>query len=397
MLEYEAALERILGSLPPPRRETLPPDRALGRILAAAVVAPIDLPPFDNSAMDGYAVRAADTQSPNAVLSLHGRVPAGEAATAEVIAGACVRVFTGSRLPAGADAVIMQEDTAPDPGDPRRIRVLEGVKPWENVRFAGEDVKRGAGAAPAGAVVGAGLVHLLGALGVTQIDVTLRPRVGLLATGSELVVAGEPLPPGGIYESNRAGLAALFTGAGADPRVFPLVKDTLADTRAALEAAFAECDLLVTTGGVSVGELDFVKPAFQALGGTMEFWKVAIRPGRPFVFGRWGDKYLFGLPGNPVSAFVTALLLVRPALRRWQGAERVRLPEYGGVLTQPVANPGERRHFVRVRLDDAGGVTPGRVQGSHILSSLAAANGLLDVAPRTTLPAGTAVRVACWE
>ena len=196
-----------------------------------------------------------------------------------------------------------------------------------------------------------------------------RPTVGLLATGSELREAGQPLAPGQIHESNRIGLAAHARRAGAAPRIFPLVPDTLAATQAALEQAVSECDVVVTSGGVSVGETDFVKAAFERIGGRLQFWKVAIRPGRPFVFGRRGDKFLFGLPGNPVSALVTFLLLVRPALQRWQGAREVGMPAYPGVLAESLTNPGERRHFMRVRVDAAGNVLLAGLQASHALSS----------------------------
>ena len=179
--------------------------------------------------------------------------------------------------------------------------------------------------------------------------------------------------------------------------MFPLVADTHAATHRALEAAFGECDVVVTSGGVSVGEMDFVKAAFAQLGGKLDFWKVAVKPGKPFAFGRLGEKFLFGLPGNPVSAFVTFLLLVRPAIARWQGAVQVALPAHPGVLAEPLSNPGERRHFLRVKVDEAGNVHSAGVQGSHLLGSLAAANGLLEVSPQTTLAAGNTVRVMRWE
>jgi molybdopterin molybdotransferase len=220
--------------------------------------------------------------------------------------------------------------------------------------------------------------------------------VGLLATGSELLVAGQPLAPGKIYESNRLALSVLVNRVGAIPKIFPLVPDTRADTLAALKKAFAECDIVITSGGVSVGEMDFVKSAFEEIGGSLEFWKVAIRPGRPFVFGRFREKFLFGLPGNPVSAFVTFLLLVRPALLRWQGATAVDLPVSLGVLAEPISNSGDRRHFMRVTMDAEGRIRSAGIQGSHVLSSLANANGLLDLPPKTILPVGTTVAVMRW-
>jgi molybdopterin molybdotransferase len=221
--------------------------------------------------------------------------------------------------------------------------------------------------------------------------------VGLLATGSELQEPGQPLAPGRIYESNRLALAALLRHVGAVPRIFPLVADELAATSRALEEACSQCDAVVTTGGVSVGEMDFIKRAFGQVGGELEFWKVAIKPGRPFAFGRCRGKLLFGLPGNPVSALVTFLLLVRPALLRWQGAANLSLPALPGVLAEPLANDGGRRHFMRVKVDSVGRVYSAGIQASHVLSSVAVANGLVDVPPNTTLGAGTAVSVLRWD
>jgi molybdopterin molybdotransferase len=296
-------------------------------------------------------------------------------------------------LPAGADAVVMQEDTRTSEAQPDRVQILDRVRPWENIRLRGEDVKTGAVIATPGTRLGAGHLNLLAAVGTTSVRVARRPRVGVLATGSELRPPGKPLAPGQIHESNRAMLGALLAEAGAEARAYPLVPDSLARTRTALQRAFADCDAVVTTGGASVGKLDFVKAAFAELGGSQEFWKVAIKPGKPFIFGTLAGKFLFGLPGNPVSAFVTFLLLVRPALLRWQGAAHLGLPAHPGTLAEPLVNRGDRRHFVRVRVDDAGLVHSAGTQASHMLHSLASANGLVDVPPETTWAAGTTVRV----
>lgn len=400
MLELEDALARILAAMPAPVAETVVLAEAGGRVLAEAIHSPVALPPFDNSSMDGYAVRAADVHSASSDrpvrLRLAGRAAAGQTFPGAIEPGTCIRVFTGSTLPRGADAVVMQEDTRVEPGPQSEVAFLDSVKPWENVRLEGEDVKAGTILAAQGDVLNAGRLSLLGACGVARVAVGRVPAVGLLATGSELREPGQELAPGQIYESNRLGLAALVRGAGARPIQFPLVADVLADTRLALESGFQQCDILVTSGGVSVGEMDFVKAAFEALGGELQFWKVAIKPGRPFVFGRWREKFLFGLPGNPVSAHVTFLLLARPALLRWQGATDVALPAHLGKLVEPLANPGGRRHFVRVRVDRDGNIHSAGAQASHLLSSLAAANGLVDVPPQTTLPAGTTVPVLRW-
>jgi molybdopterin molybdotransferase len=401
MLELEDALAQILAKIPSPTSESILLNDASGRVQAERIESPVDLPLFDNSAMDGYGVRARDVASaapktPTG-LRLIGKAAAGETFAGEVTAGTCVRLFTGSALPRGADAIVMQEDTRAEPNGKDEVLFLEPAKPGEYVRRRGEDVKRGATLAQAGEVVSGGRMSLLAAAGLMRVRVGRQPVVGLLATGSELKELGEALIPGQIYESNRIALAAFIRRAGAIPKVFPLVVDALAATRFALTEAFRECDAVITSGGVSVGEMDFIRRAFDEAGGALQFWKVAIRPGRPFVFGRYGEKVLFGLPGNPVSALVTFLLLVRPALLRWQGAVDISLPARAGVLAEPAANPEGRRHFMRVKVDASGKVRSAGVQASHILSSMAAANGLLDLPPHTTLAAGTAVRVISCE
>ena len=397
VIPLEEAQQQILAALPVPAIERVGLADWSGRILAENVLAAVDLPSFDNSAMDGYAVRAADVAgagSANPVrLHLAGRTPAGGVFSGELLSGQCVRLFTGSVLPRGADAVVMQEDVRTEASHPDEVLICDTASPGENIRRAGEDVRRGEIISRAGEALTPGRIALLAAAGVSEIAVGKRPVVGLIATGSELREAGQTLGPGQIYESNRATIAPLIVRAGGVARILPVVSDTLAATQTALEIAFDDCDIVVTSGGVSVGELDFVKAAFENLGGDLQFWKVAIRPGKPFVSGRLGKKFLFGLPGNPVSAFVTFLLLVRPALLRWQGATDFALPSYPGVLAEVLGNRGDRRHFARVRADAEGQVFSAGRQASHALSSLAAANGLVDLAPGERLPVGTTVKV----
>ena len=290
----------------------------------------------------------------------------------------------------------MQEDTRAG-ADNGEVSVCESVKPGENIRLRGEDVASGESLAIPGDVLTPGKTSLLAATGNDNVTVGRRPIVALMATGSELREGGESLADGTIYESNRAALALLISAVAARPEVLPIVSDDPQATKAALERAFGLADIVVTCGGVSVGEMDFVKPAFEEIGGRLEFWKVAMRPGKPFVFGRLGDaKFLFGLPGNPVSAFVTFLLLVRPALLRWQGAHTVTLPWYPGILGEPLVNRGDRRHFARVRMDESGKIFSAGKQASHIQHSLALADGLVDVPAKTELPAGSTIRVLRW-
>jgi len=394
MLEVEEARARISAAITPLASEMIPLREAAGRVLAESMVAPLALPSFDNSAMDGYAVRAADVAGAGAdspvTLRQIGAVAAGAMFTGAVEQGICVRLFTGSPLPAGADAVVMQEDTR---AAGEVITVFDAVKPWENVRLAGEDVKRGETVAQAGERLSAARLALCGALGMERVRVGARPVMAILGTGNELIEAGTPLAPGQIYESNRLAIATLVADCGGCAKVFPLVRDSLEATRAALEQAFTECDAVITTGGVSVGDHDLVKAAFESLGGTVDFWQVAMKPGKPFVFGRLGSKLLFGLPGNPVSAFVTFLVLVRPALLRMQGATDLFWPAHPGVLSEPLHNRGGRRHFMRVRVDGTGRVWGTGPQASHALGALARANGLVDVARETMLAAGSAVMV----
>lgn len=368
-----------------------------GRVLGADIMAPVDLPPFDNSAVDGYAVCAGDVAhatADNAVsLQVIAEQPAGGFTDAHLSTGRAIRVFTGSPLPGGADAVVMQEDTK---RIEETVKVLEAAKPWENVRLHGEDVKAGERLLAQGTRLGAAQLGLMAASGIATIEAGRQPLVGLLSTGNELCEAGAALTPGGIYESNRTALAALASAGGANVRQYPIVADTAAATRAALVQACDECDVVITSGGVSVGEHDHVKAAFEGIGGAIDFWRIAMRPGKPFVFGKRQNVVLFGLPGNPVSAFVTFILLVRPALLRLQGAVDTQPRQLTGWLAGPVTNRSDRRHFMRVILHNDGTVTSASAQASHMLRSMADANALLDLAPCATIASGTPVKVLPW-
>jgi molybdopterin molybdotransferase len=399
-MTLEEGQERILADLPPLPSEEIPLSNALARFLAAPVRALVDLPSADNSAMDGYAVRADDlkiatTEKP-VTLRLAHHSQAGAVPDFAVEPGECARIFTGAALPPGADAIVMQEDVKKTEGDPVNMMFSEAVKPWENVRVRGEDVHAGTLLLESGEELTAPRLSLLAAAGIARVSVGRRPTVGLLATGNELCEAGRPLAPGQIYESHSAGLSALALSAGAAPKIYPPVRDDLAATKQALQKAFQECDVVVTSGGVSVGEMDWIKPAFTEIGGQMDFWQIAIKPGKPFAFGRREGKLLCGLPGNPVSAFVTFFLLVRPALLRLQGAREVRPPVSWGTLAEAINNRGDRRHFVRVTIDRDGAVRSTGNQASNILSSLARADGLIDMPPKASWPAGTRVAVLRW-
>ena len=375
--------------------ERIPLKDGRGRVLAQDIACLVEVPRFDNSAMDGYAVRSQDLKgaSPEApvILSNCGVVPAGASGDLCVEEGQCVRIFTGSVLPGGADGVIMQENVKVE-GD--RVFCLDEVKPFENVRLRGEDLRKGDLLLRSGTELSSGGMSLLASQGVCDLLVSRKPVIGILATGSELVEPGtRDLEMGEIFESNRILIRNLILDAGGEAKKFPIVPDDSDATRRSLEVAFDECDAVITSGGASVGELDYVKDAFEAMGGELGFWKVSMKPGKPFIFGRHQQGLLFGLPGNPLSAMVTFLVLVRPALRKWLGVEAMELPSIQGRLGAGLSNKGNRRHFMRVCFSKEGKVVLAGMQASHGMSSMGGADGLVDIPPGASLQAGDEVRV----
>lgn len=389
MHTLEQALEKLLAAVQPAASEIIPIAAAHNRVLAQDVESPGALPPFDNSAMDGWAVRSADAAKIPVSLEIAAHIPAGQSSGSELLSGQCARIFTGSPVPPGADAVVMQEDAR---REGNQVVLLDSVKPWENIRFRGEDIKPGARIAHEGDRVHPQLLALLSACGVAQLRARKKLRVAILATGNELREPGAQLRGGEIFESNRLMVAAALSNLHIDSQLLPIVPDDLSATVAALREA-ASCDAIITCGGVSVGEYDFVKAAVAELQGRIDFWRVAIKPGKPFVFANVLDKPLFGLPGNPVSAFVTFFLLVRPALLRMSGV-RETAPQFGAAeLAEEFRNPGDRRHFVRVWMDAEGRVHPTGPQASHRLATLAGANALLDMAPGEVFERGRRARV----
>ncbi|HIL68422.1 MAG TPA: molybdopterin molybdenumtransferase MoeA, partial [Verrucomicrobia bacterium] len=353
-------------------------------------------------AMDGFAVRAADLEKADRnnriELACVATVEAGSETRRAVDTGECIRIFTGAPLPHGADAVVMQEDTE-NSEDSGQVLFAEPIKPWENIRFRGEDIRSGSSIASTGHRIGIGVRAVLYGAGVSELEVVQKPKVAVLATGNELREPGEvPLAPGQIYETNRSTLAAFIEKSGCEAVVFPLVPDTLEATQEAFRRAFKECDAVITSGGVSVGQMDFVKTAFDRIGGELSFWRVAMRPGKQFGFGRFQSKYWFGLPGNPVSSVVTFLLLVRPALDRLSGLSDLVMERRKGTLGEDLSNPGNRTHFFRVIFKaDNSMVFSAGAQGSHRLLSLSQSNGLLEVPPDTIFKAGQECEVLMWD
>lgn len=378
----------VLGRVPRPVAQQVDLDDAHGRILAADVVAPRALPGFDNSAMDGYAARSAELP---ATLPIAQTIGAG--ATPQVLApGTIARIFTGAMLPPGADTVVIQEDV--------RDGALPASPLGDNVRRTGEDVAIGETVLRAGTRIGPAEIGMLAALGVTRVDVARAPRVAIIATGDELVDAATAPGPGQSVRSSSYALAALIRDAGGLPHDFGIAKDDAAAIAAMIGSALQH-DVVLTTGGVSVGDRDFVHAALAQAGVTLEAYKVAMKPGKPFSFGVAGTTLVFGLPGNPVSTHVAFELFVRPALLAMQGATTVQRPRAPVALAGGYRKTPGRAHYLRARVVRDGArliAHPHAKQGSAMLSSLLGCNALVEIpADATDIAPDAVVQAVLWE
>lgn len=361
-----------------------------GRVLAQDLVSPLQVPPQDNSAMDGYAVRAADLAA-GQPLPVSQRIAAG-ASGSMLVPGTVARIFTGAPVPPGADAVVMQEDAQVVSDGVVQFKAVPVI--GQHIRRSGEDVARGAVVLPRGRRLDAAALGMAASIGLAQVPVTRRPRVALFSTGDELVLPGdvppEQMKPGAIYNSNRFFLRTLLMRLGCEVTDLGVVPDRLEATVDALRGAAQGHDLIVTSGGVSVGEEDHVKPAVQALG-TLELWQLAIKPGKPFAYGRVGGAHFIGLPGNPVSSFVTFLLLVRPFILKLQGATDLAARQVAMRADFTWAKADRRREFLRVRRNAAGGLDLFANQSSGVLTSMVWGDGLVDTAPGRVIAPGDMV------
>ncbi len=374
LLSVDEALERLLTAAHPvAETESIPTLAATGRVLAVAQRSTMNVPPMDNSAMDGYAVRVADLARPDSRLKVAQKIMAGSTGI-PLAPRTAARIFTGAPIPAGADAVVMQEDCAQE-GDEVVVKKVPARGEW--IRLVGSDIRSGGEVLPAGLRLRPQDTGLAASVGIAALPVHRRVRVGLFFTGDELVMPGDPLPPGRIYNSNRFTLNGLANTFGCEVRDYGIVPDSLEATRAALRRASAECDLIVTSGGVSVGDADFVKPAVEAEGELL-MWRIAMKPGRPLAFGRVGKAAFIGLPGNPVSSFVTFLIFVRPFLLKLEGIDRVFPRTVSARADFDWSDPDTRREFLRARWNARGGLDLYPTQDSAVLTSTAWADGLVD-------------------
>ena len=387
MLDFDDALTRLLaGAVPVRDTETVATQSAAGRILAQGLRSTIDVPPLDNTSMDGYALRCADVPAAGTQLVVAQRIPAGS--VGHVLApGTAARIFTGAPLPAGADAVVMQELCTLESG---RVTVKHLPRVGEWIRRRGEDIASGGEVLVAGTLLTAANVGVAASVGAAQLSVFRRLRVALFSTGDELAMPGEALKPGGIYNSNRYTLRALLEGLGCEVDDLGIVPDSRDATRAALRNVAAANDLILTSGGVSVGEEDHVKPAVEAEG-ELDLWKIAIKPGKPLAFGRVGAAAFIGLPGNPVSSFVTFLMLVRPFIRKAQGAS-VLSPRAQALRADFECKGDPRREFLRARINPEGALELFPNQSSGVLTSCTWADGLIDNPPGQAIGRGDTVR-----
>ncbi|BEP48180.1 MULTISPECIES: molybdopterin molybdotransferase MoeA [Variovorax] len=404
LMALDEALASLLAkALPRLPAESVATFDADGRVLAQDIVSALTVPPRDNSSMDGYAVRVADCAAPGAVLQVAQRIPAGTVGT-PLAAGTAARIFTGAQIPEGADAIVMQEDTQPVPQEGTlgavRIDIVPAAGQW--IRRAGEDVAAGDVVLRQGERLTPAALGLAASVGFDRLQVARRPRVALLSTGDELVMPGEVAPeamkPGAIYNSNRFFMRALLHRLGCEVNDLGIVPDKREATIEALRGAAESSDLIITTGGVSVGEEDHIKAAVQALG-ELQLWSLSMKPGKPFAYGSipraggqaQGRCHVTGLPGNPVSSFLTFLLLVRPFLLTLQGATRV-APEPVQMRADfdwPRAD--RRREFLRARRNAAGGLDLFANQSSGVLTSMVWGDGVVDNPPGQTIRAGDTV------
>lgn len=399
MLTAQQALDHLLSHAKPVSEiETLVMQAALGRVLAENVNSLVDVPPLDNTSMDGYAVRTADTQTSGSALKIAQRIPAGSMGT-QLEPGTAARIFTGAPVPPGADAVVMQEDCAIPDGSTDEVQVNITPSSGQWIRRRGEDLTAGKLALAAGTFLRPQELGVAASAGLTHLTVKRKVRVAAFFTGDELSLPGEPLKPGGIYNSNRDTLLTCIKSLGCDATDFGIVPDSLEATKETLRRASKDHDLIITSGGVSVGEEDHIKPAVTAEG-RLDLWQIAIKPGKPLAFGavrksgagKEGETWFIGLPGNPVSSFVTFLLFVRPFILKLQGREAGAPQSYPMRADFDWLKGDRRNEFLRVKINERGGLDLFPNQSSGVLTSASWGDGLVDCPPGQAFKSGDMVK-----
>ena len=394
----DALTELLAQARPLAGVDTVSTFDADGRVLAQAAISPLQVPQQDNSAMDGYALRCADVAAAGVELRVSQRIAAGDSGQ-PLLPGTAARIFTGAPVPAGADAVVMQEDCeALDDG--QRVRINHLPSPGQAIRRAGEDITLGAQVLAAGTRLTPAELGLAASIGLAQLQVALRPRVALFSTGDELVMPGEVPPeqmrPGAIYNSNRFFLRAMLLRLGCEVTDFGIVPDRREATIEALRQASCDHDLILTSGGVSVGEEDHIKPAVESLG-RLDLWQIAMKPGKPFAYGTVGKAHFMGLPGNPVSSFVTFAVLVRPFVLRLQGVRDIAPKKIAATARFDWPKADKRREFLRVRQHPDGGLELFHNQSSGVLTSAAWGDGLVDNPAGQTMAVGDTVQYLAFS
>jgi molybdopterin molybdotransferase len=388
MITVDEALGALLaGAVPIADTEAVPTLEATGRVLAADQFSTVNVPPLDNTSMDGYAVRAADCASGTARLRVAQRIPAGTIGQ-PLAPGTAARIFTGAPIPPGADAVVIQEVCTVEGED---VVVRHKPKQGEWIRKSGEDIRAKSRILERGAMLSPQACGLAASVGLAAMPVYRRLRVAVFFTGNELVMPGDKLPEGAIYNSNRFTMRGLLQRLGCEVNDLGIVPDSLEATRAAFRRAATESDLIVTSGGMSVGEEDYVKSAVEAEG-AIDMWRIAVKPGKPLAFGKVGGAAFIGLPGNPVSLFVTAVVFVRPFILRRQGATTIEPLAFPVRADFDWPKPDVRREFLRVKLNGEGGLELFPNQGSAVLTSAVFADGLVDNPERHPIARGDMVR-----
>lgn len=384
--DAQSIIGQHLVSLPAERIGIL---EAYERVLAQSIIAPLNLPPFNRSPLDGYALQGEDTRGATpdkpCCLKVVEKIPAGYAPQREIVTGTAARIFTGAPIPPGANTVVRQEDTRQE-GD--KVLIYQPVEPFSNFSCLGEDVNQGESILEQGQILTPACIGMLASLGIVEVPVYQRPKIGIISTGDELIAPPQPLPPGKIYNSNLYTFAGLVARSGGLPRLYPTVADQVALQQEALLHALQENHLVITTGGVSVGEFDVVNKTIESIGGTLLFWRIAVKPGTPSLAAKVGDKLIIGLSGNPAAATITYYLLVHPAIESLAGRKETGLPRVQARSEDAFTKTSGQRRFLRAKAFYRDGQLWVKLTGKQnpgVLKSMLYSNVLIDLPPRQTL------------